>query len=255
MAIVTNPASGGNDPQVSQFQRLPAEMQALPQWCITPGTATDKAPRTVSGGHANSTDATTWTDFDTACRSAAERGWLIGFVFTAADPFACVDLDVVDEVSQREKGKPVNPDEWTTSEDVERFNRITQNLQSYAEQSRSGKGVHIIVRGNIGKGRRRDGVAIYSQERFMICTGNVLMELPLADRQVVLNNMVMQMPLTTATELEMVGDPDPDWALASDASLDVGELGKLFAGDWEGRYPSQSEADLALVKQKSGSVW
>ena len=133
----------------------------------------------------------------------------VGFVFTAADPFACIDLDVVDEVSQREKGKQVNPDEWTAPEDVERFNRITQNLQSYAEQSRSGKGVHIIVGANIGKCRRRDGVEIYFQERFMVCTGNVLLDLPVADRQDVPNTMVMQMPLTSATELEIVGDPDP----------------------------------------------
>lgn len=27
-----------------------------------------------------------------------------------------------------------------------------------------------------------------------------------------------------------------------------GELGRLFSGDWIGRYPSQSEADLALIK-------
>ena len=74
------------------------------------------------------------------------------------------------------------------------------------------------------------------------------MDLPVADRQEVLDNMVKQMPLTSATEFEMEGDPDPNWALASDASLDGGELGKLFAGEWEGRYPSQSEADLALVK-------
>lgn len=248
MQSVANPALGGNDQQVSQFQRLPAEMRSLRQWCVTVGSATDKAPRKADGHHASSTDPTTWTDFDTACRVAAEQGWRIGFVFTAADPFACINLDVVDEVSQREKGKPVTPEDWTTPEDVERFNSITQNLQSYAEQSRSGKGVHIVVKGNIGKGRRRDGVEIYFQERFMICTGNVLMDLPVADRQDVLNNMVMQMPLTTATEHEMVGAPDPNWALASDASLDVGELGKLFAGDWEGRCPSQSEADLALVK-------
>ena len=248
MHNITNPAECGNDPQASSFYRIPAEMRALRQWCITPGTATDKSPRTVNGGYAKVNVPTTWTDFDAACSAALERGWRIGFVFTAADPFTCIDLDLTDEVSQLEKGKPVNPDEWTTPEDVERFNSITQNLKSYAEQSRSGKGVHIVVKGAIGKGRRRDGVEIYSQERFMICTGNVLMDLPIGDRQDVLNNMVKQMPLTSAIEFEMEGDPDPNFALASDASLETGELGKLFAGDWEGRYPSQSEADLALVK-------
>lgn len=46
----------------------------------------------------------------------------------------------------------------------------------------------------------------------------------------------------------MSGDDAPDYALAARAAEDGGELGRLFAGDWEGRYPSQSEADLALFK-------
>ncbi|PKM01764.1 MAG: hypothetical protein CVV17_06625, partial [Gammaproteobacteria bacterium HGW-Gammaproteobacteria-7] len=162
--------------------------------------------------------------------------------------FTCIDLDVVDEESQREKGKPVNPDDWTTPEDAARFESIIAGLQSYTERSRSGKGFHIIVKGQIGKGRRRDGVEVYSQERFLICTGDVHCDLPVDDRQVVLDRMVSQMPDRAATEHELVGDPEPNLPLAERASLDEGELGRLFRGDWQGRYPSQSEADLALVK-------
>ncbi len=155
---------------------------------------------------------------------------------------------MVDEESQREKGKPVNPDDWTTPEDAARFESIIAGLQSYTERSRSGKGFHIIVKGQIGKGRRRDGVEVYSQERFLICTGDVHCDLPVDDRQVVLDRMVSQMPDRAATEHELVGDPEPNLPLAERASLDEGELGRLFRGDWQGRYPSQSEADLALVK-------
>lgn len=236
-------------PQASQFSRLPAEMRALRQWCIVPNSATDKAPRTVDGKHASVTDSTTWADFDTVCRIALERGWLIGFVFTAADPFACIDLDVVDAETQREKGKPINPDDWTTPEDTARFESIIAGLHSYTERSRSGKGFHIIVKGNIGKGRRRDGVEVYSQDRFIICTGNVHADIAVEDRQVALDRMVSQMPERIATERALTGDPFPNWTLADQATRDEGELGRLFCGDWQGRqYPSQSEADLALVK-------
>ena len=239
---------GGIGPQTSALERFPSELRGLRQWCPTPGTATDKAPRTIDGRHASTTDPGTWTDFDTACRVASEKGWRVGFVFTADDPFTCIDLDVVDEESQRARGKPVNPDDWTTPEDAARFESIIAGLQSYTERSRSGKGFHIIVKGNIGRGRRRDGVEVYSQERFLICTGNVHCDLPVDDRQVVLDRMVSQMPDRAATEHELVGDLEPNLPLAERASLDEGELGRLFRGDWQGRYPSQSEADLALVK-------
>ncbi|MER9258998.1 DUF5906 domain-containing protein [Mesorhizobium sp. M0619] len=47
-----------------------------------------------TGLTASSTDPTTWTDFATAARVAAAGGFNgIGFVFTADDPFAFIDLD------------------------------------------------------------------------------------------------------------------------------------------------------------------
>ena len=62
---------GGIGPQTSALERFPSELRGLRQWCPTPGTATDKAPRTIDGRHASTTDPSTWTDFDTACRVAS----------------------------------------------------------------------------------------------------------------------------------------------------------------------------------------
>src|SRR5690606_39521529 len=129
---------------------LPAELRALPQWCVTPGTATDKAPRTIDARHARTTDPSTWTDFDTACRAASEKGWRVGFVFTANDPFTCIDLDVVNEQTQRAKGEAVDASKWTTAETIERYISGVERLNSYTERSRSGFGLHVIVKGNIG---------------------------------------------------------------------------------------------------------
>lgn len=234
-------------PQAPAFLRLPAELRALRQWCVTPGTATDKAPRTVDGHHASVTDPATWTDFDTACRVAGAKNWRIGFVFTATDPFACIDLDVVNEQTQREKGQSVDPAKWTTPAEMLRFQKIVEAFDSYSEVSRSGFGLHILISGNIGEGRRRDGVEVYSQERFLICTGNVYQNKPVADRRELLATLVGEMK-PPAPEVALWGDAAPDWSVAEAALQDEGELGRLFRGDWEGRYPSQSEADLALVK-------
>ena len=89
---------------------------------------------------------------------------------------------------------------------------------------------------------------VYSQERFIICTGNVVRDQPIAERQAMLTNMVAQMTPEAPPEIDLTGDDVPDYAAAAQAAEDLGEMGRLFCGDWEGRYESRSEADLALVK-------
>lgn len=223
-------------PQQHPYDRLPAELRALPQWCVTPGTATDKAPRRADGQRASSTDPTTWMDFATATRLATEWGGLIGFMLSANDPFACIDLDVKDD---------------TTPEDMERFNSILTTSDSYSELSRSGRGMHIWVRGNIGPGCKRDGVEVYSQERFIICTGNVWMDRPIADRQEMLANMVTRMRPAdyTAEPLPDQPEKEDDTAIIERAkrAANSEKFLALANGQWEGRYRSQSEADMALM--------
>lgn len=205
-------------------------MQDRPQWALA--SPTEKRPRTTSGAPADSTDPTTWTDFETACRAAAERGWQVGYMIHEGDPFCCIDLDVKSE---------------TPVEDRARFDRIVATFDSYTERSRSGLGWHVWVRGEIGRGRKRDGVEVYSQERFIICTGDVAHDRPVAARQAVLDNMVGQMQPPLAA-VALTGDDCPDFAVAERAARDDGELGRLWRGDWQDRYPTQSEADLALAK-------
>jgi len=226
------------------MDRLPQALRELPQWCVA---GPDKSPLMTNGQRANVKDPASWTDFDSACRAAEADGRHVGFVLTASDPFTCIDLDVKDH---------------TPAKHIERFDKIVTTFDSYAERSRSGLGLHVWVEGNIGRGRRsRDGVEVYSQERFIICTGNVVRDRPIVGRPELLDTLVMEMGSTPAAKLDLSGDDDPDHALAGRASLDGGELGRLFRGDWEGRYPSQSEADLALVKllmphsESPGECW
>ena len=245
-----------------QTNALPAELRALPHWCVA---GASKAPLTSALANASVTRPETWMTYEQAVQVAlanqalvtthtdskgntfSQTGLNIGFVFTGDDPFTCIDLDYVNDQTQRAMGQPVDPAEWTTAEDVARFNSIVAHMDSYTERSRSGFGLHIIAKGDIGAGRRKDGVEVYSRDRFLICTGNVWLNRPVADRQDMLANMVKQMPMKKP-EVELWGDPVPNQSLAHRASIDGGELGKLWRGDWRGRYPSQSEADLALAK-------
>ncbi|HEX8413846.1 MAG TPA: hypothetical protein VF637_08165 [Sphingomicrobium sp.] len=145
------------------WARLPAELRDRSQWVLAePG---EKRPRTIGGGYASSTAPGTWADFESVCTAAAARGWEVGYVLSATDPFTCIDLDVKDT---------------TSVEDEARFQSIIISLDSYTERSRSGRGWHIWVRADIGPGRRRGGVEVYSRERFIICTGDVSREQPIA---------------------------------------------------------------------------
>lgn len=231
------------------WARLPAELKYLRQWCVA---GANKAPLSVGPDgklfNASVTQPSQWMDFDTAAQVAFSNGYDIGFVLHESDPYSCIDLDVKDA-----QNCPDKPELWTTPEQYDLFYRIMQGFDSYAEASRSGKGLHIWVRGNIGKGVRRDGVEIYSQERFIICTGNIVQDKPVRDCQPMLLNMASQMrPKEQPADfaLEEVEQDEDDWSILVRA-VSAGNSEKfcgLWRGQWEAMgFPSQSEADLALM--------
>src|SRR5262245_25250345 len=83
----------------SSWDRIPAALRVRAQWAVA---GVDKRPLTIDGRAASSTDESTWTDFETACGIAAERGWHIGYMLQASDPYSCIDLDVKDTTPQEQ---------------------------------------------------------------------------------------------------------------------------------------------------------
>jgi len=218
------------------WARIPAALRERAQWAVTPGTDSDKAPRQTSGAHASSTNPSTWTTFEAACAAAAERGWHIGYMLSAEDPFACIDLDVKDDTPQ---------------ESLDLYLTIIENVNSYTEGSRSGKGAHIWVLGKIGAGHKRGGVEVYSQERFIVCTGNVWREREIEQRQSILTNMVSMMKSDEQIE-EVPDEPedesDAEIVARATAAANADKFNALAKGEWKSLgYPSQSEADMALI--------
>lgn len=112
--------------------------------------------------HASSTDLLTWRPFEEAYE-AYEAGIHdgIGFVFCSADPFVGIDFD---DCRDPETGE-VNP---RILEYVEQFE------DRYVEISVSGTGVHLITRGKIKGGTKKDNRELYDQDRFFALTGEVL---------------------------------------------------------------------------------
>ena len=146
-----------------QPENIPQELRSWPQWVCHDA---DKRPINAHTGQpASVTDPNTWATFDQACAAqAAGKGVGIGFVLTDHDPFAFIDLDV-------------KPGEQPTEEQNEIFNES----KGYAELSPSGRGLHIIVKGEVLSGRRRGNVEVYSSGRYMTMTGNVVRSGPIAD--------------------------------------------------------------------------
>lgn len=233
--------------RMAQWLRLPTELRERPQWALA---GADKAPLVLSNGrpvNVSVHEVSSLMAFEQATTAATARNLDIGFVITADDPFTCIDLDVKTPATHPDK-----PELWTTPEQAALHQSVIEQADSYAERSRSGLGWHIWVRADIGSGKRsRDGVEIYSRERFIICTGDVVRDLPVAERQFFAANMASQMNREDAADHELRPDqPDDDLGvcIAAIAIEDDGELGLLMRGDWAGRqYPSQSEADFALM--------
>jgi hypothetical protein len=241
-------------------------MRELPQWVLS---GADKAPQAVDVNgklkYVSATRPSEWMTFEQAVAGAwlhanhvtthttregvviSRTGLDLGFVLHEGDPFSCIDLDVKDAETHPDK-----PEVWTSADDFQRFVSIITNFDSYTERSRSGKGIHVWVEGKIGRGFKRDGVEVYSQERFMICTGDVYVDQPIQPREMMLQNMVTRMrPIASEkTPLEEHPPESDDWyifAMAAQAA-NADKFWQLWRGDWTGLgYKSQSDADLALM--------
>lgn len=249
----------------NQWANIPEELKERQQWAVS---GASKAPLYLKNGKvigAKSNDPTTWMTFDNACTFAwnnrdrvtshtdkhgievKQQGYSIGYMLSADDPFTCIDLDIKDATNCKDASQRTTPDQY------DRYWAMVQAFNSYTETSRSGKGFHIWVKGNIGVGCRRDHVEVYSQERYIICTGQRLEAKPIIEAQELLNNMVSQMRGTGKSErfqLVELQEDEPD-DVVIDKAMNAGngqKFNELYMGRWQQfDYPSQSEADFALM--------
>lgn len=158
----------------------------------------------------------------------------VGFVLTDDDPYTIIDLDAHTPLTDQQKA---------------RHTKIYDMFDSYTELSRSGSGVHIIVRGKVPRGVRRDQVEVYSSGSYMICTGNVLRHKPIMDRQELLDKLFEEMS-TDRDEIDLIETSekisDSELVERASSASNGDKFDTLCKGDFA-EYPSQSEADFALL--------
>ena len=143
------------------LNKIPKELTDRIQWVCTKGDS--KIPiDPFYGYNASSTKEETWSSFSTAKRRVEEGTYdYVGFVF---NDNGIVGIDIDDGYDQEGFLTPLASD-------------IIGVCESYTERSRSGRGVHILLKGDIPfKGKNnRNGVEIYKTARYFIMTGDVLL--------------------------------------------------------------------------------
>ncbi len=221
---------------LTKRENIPEELRQIPNWVCCNGK--DKIPKNPSNGkNAKSNDPSTWGTFEQACKACETFGFdYIGFEF--APPFFGVDLD-------------------HCLDNLDFVDEFVETLQSYAEISRSGNGIHIICRGKLPDGsRRKGGVEMYSEGRYFIVTGNLYNAAytQIADCTESVKVLHSKYLPTSTPKAEVrrqiIVDLDDAEVIDKARNCKSGSLfAMLYNGDWQGLFPSQSEADLAFCNQ------
>ena len=159
------------------YSRLPKELQEQKQWVCTWDKS--KIPmKAFEKKAASSTAPDTWSTFEQA-QAAVEDGVYdhIGYVF-ADTGIIGIDIDVGFEDGLI---TPLCAD-------------IMKVCNSYTEKSRSGRGVHILLRGTLPFSGRNNlsGIEIYRSRRFFIMTGQVLIFPEIAENQTAIDYVVQK---------------------------------------------------------------
>lgn len=245
-----------------KFEGIPNELKERPQWVLWQGTLghdkktgaekIEKVPYTAWFKKASSTNPATWATYDRVVKAlplaldlwADNPGFLgggIGYVFSKDDPYVGVDIDKARDVETGEIAS------WATA--------ILDILNTYAELSISGTGVHAIIAGAWPYTEHATpSVQIYSTARFFTMSGHLLPPYPTDIRH-------SQEAIDAAHAL--VWPPKPPKpapkpratmpvALTDDEIIRkarVAKNGAKFSALWEGDisgYESHSHADQAL---------
>ena len=210
------------------------------------GNGTTKPPYNPrSGYHASVSDPKTWGTYAEAV-AAVSRFNLDGIGIVLGDGLFGVDID---HATDPATGKP-------RAEAAE----IIETMGSYTEISPSGSGFHILASGDFKPtANKKDfpgysdkyALEMYSTGKYFTVTGQTFRALPVQERAAEANRISRKYlsPQEEKPQQKAAEDPLNDLALLNMArnSKNGARFIALFDhGDITG-YPSQSEADLALV--------
>ena len=142
------------------YDNIPQELRVLRQWVCANDCS--KVPMQATRPYpASSTNPATWSSFEEAVGAVLDGYYdYIGFVF---NDNGIVGIDIDDGYTHTGNLSPIAMD-------------VLGNCNSYTEKSKSGRGFHIFVKGDVPfKGKNNlAGVEVYKTARFFIMTGDVM---------------------------------------------------------------------------------
>lgn len=213
-----------------------------------------KIPISTTGELASSIDKNTWSSYKEATEFIKGREQNHTLAFALGEGYIGIDLDDIlqdgrEYMQDKENSKSMTAD-------------FLRNIDTYAEISPSGKGLHLIGYGELpGEYKRQGNLEIYDKDRFFTVTGNIIRD---KDRTEIININDSLKPLydkyigsrksfKTLREVEKINSnitedkllnlmlsPDKNKNLSKEDLLDI------YKGNWEkysGIFPSQSEVD------------
>ena len=151
------------------YSAIPERLRSAPfvLWRAVPdGGRTKKIPLRTDGRPASSTNASTWTDYASACAAyAAGQGHGIGVVLTG-DGLCCIDID--HSIDANGELSPLAV-------------RAMSACRTWSEVSQSGAGIHLFGIATPGPAIKTPAIELYSTHRFIALTGNNTCSLPVAN--------------------------------------------------------------------------
>ena len=159
----------GNKQMTINIQNIPQELRELNQWAFSdislkpPFNKIPKNCRTKKAAKSN--DRTTWSSFADFEALGANPNYRIGFMLSRQDSYCVIDLDVKAD---------------TPEQQIKYFEAVVARFNSYTERSTSGRGFHIWLKDAHNEPGVRSGKEeLYTQERYIICTGDVYLDRPI----------------------------------------------------------------------------
>lgn len=180
-----------------------------------------------------------WTDFATAEMFRAKNPELcLGVMLPADKSILFVDLD--DSVNDAGELS-------ATAKDV-----LAMLPSCYAEVSQSGHGLHLLCQGTIPRNSKNSalGVELYNSKRFVALTFDAIREVDVVPEPRtgdLFKKYATKRRQPQAATRPNLGPPSADDDDVIGAIVENPKYRQLWAGKWQGRFGSHSEADLSLL--------
>ena len=215
------------------------ELKQTKQWICH----LNKVPKSpLYNGNASPTDSSTWGTYEQAVQACQTYGYSgIGFVLTADSPYCGIDIDhcITDGTVHKNALD------------------IISTMDSYAEISPSGTGIHILYKGQVHDDWKKKktnaldkGVHLemYQSGRYFTVTENRFNDKPVASREahaaLVYQAYMQEKPVENKPKMLTLTDKDIiDKAMNSQSGM---KFARLFHGDTSDYDGDDSRADLAF---------